>query len=264
MVLRNHILVAYWRWYPYFFSFMELVNQRKLVCYLFLSKLDFGRVNEEYKSLLSSQEVQVQFVQSVLRGATFMPTQFIIKSLEALPTPQNLRLVVFSLIIGQFSPLALIGLTWKPIKSDLVANCGSNLDLMLWIFSQFELNECYNHIQAYVTGKSCDIRSDTRDKKEMTVILETFKNVTPSGDTDSNNLSESDLEAFLIGTLCSISQSSTLGLPFITSHWSANHMQHHFFNAVLEIRGTNVSKSDLVNFRNTIRNVFKFSILIGE
>ena len=88
---------------------MELVNQRKLVCYLFLSKLDFGRVNEEYKSLLSSQEVQVQFVQSVLRGATFMPTQFIIKSLEALPTPQNLRLVVFSLFIGQFSPLALIG-----------------------------------------------------------------------------------------------------------------------------------------------------------
>ena len=85
-----------------FFSFMELVNQRKLVCYLFLSKLDFGRVNEEYKSLLSSQEVQVQFVQSVLRGATFMPTQFIIKSLEALPTPQNLRLVVFSLFIGQF------------------------------------------------------------------------------------------------------------------------------------------------------------------
>ena len=72
---------------------MELVNQRKLVCYLFLSKLDFNRVNEEYKSLLSSQEVQVQFVQSVLRGATFMTTQFIIKSLEALPTPQNLRLV---------------------------------------------------------------------------------------------------------------------------------------------------------------------------
>ena len=72
---------------------MELVNQRKLVCYLFLSKLDFNRVNDEYKSLLSSQEVQVQFVQSVLRGATFMTTQFIIKSLEALPTPQNLRLV---------------------------------------------------------------------------------------------------------------------------------------------------------------------------
>ena len=79
--------------YFQFSSFMELVNQRKLVCYLFLSKLDFNRVNEEYKSLLSSQEVQVQFVQSVLRGATFMTTQFIIKSLEALPTPQNLRLV---------------------------------------------------------------------------------------------------------------------------------------------------------------------------
>lgn len=79
--------------YLQFSSFMELVNQRKLVCYLFLSKLDFNRVNEEYKSLLSSQEVQVQFVQSVLRGAIFMTTQFIIKSLEALPTPQNLRLV---------------------------------------------------------------------------------------------------------------------------------------------------------------------------
>ena len=76
-----------------FCSFMELVNQRKLVCYLFLSKLDFNRVNEEYKSLLSSQEVQVQFVQSVLRGATFMTAQFIIKSLEAVPTPKNLRLV---------------------------------------------------------------------------------------------------------------------------------------------------------------------------
>ena len=98
---------------------------------------------------------------------------------------------------------------------------------------------------------------------KVTLISETFKNVTPSGDTDSNNLSESDLEAFLIGTLCSISPSSTLGLPFITSNWSANHMQHHFFNAVLEIRGTNVSKSDLVNYRNTIRNVFKFSLLIG-
>ena len=85
-----------------FFSFMELVNQRKLVCYLFLSKLDFNRVNEEYKSLLSSQEVQVQFVQSVLRGATFMTTQFIIKSLEALPTPQNLRLVFKKrFLIGQ-------------------------------------------------------------------------------------------------------------------------------------------------------------------
>ena len=93
---------------------MELVNQRKLVCYLFLSKLDFGRVNEEYKSLLSSQEVQVQFVQSVLRGATFMPTQFIIKSLEALPTPQNLRLVVFSLLIGQF----IISSDWSSVKTN--------------------------------------------------------------------------------------------------------------------------------------------------
>ena len=156
----------------------------------------------------------------------------------------------------------------KTKKSDLVANCGSNLDLMLWIFSQFsDETECYSHIQAYVTGtyvvvydslimthKLWVIESD----KSETFILETFKNVTPSGDTDSNNLSESDLEAFLIGTLCSISPSSTLGLPFVTSHWSANHMQHHFFNAVLEIRGTNVSKSDLVNFRNTIRIVSKY------
>ena len=144
----------------YFFSFMELVNQRKLVCYLFLSKLDFNRVNEEYKSLLSSQEVQVQFVQSVLRGATFMTTQFIIKSLEALPTPQNLRLVFKKrFLIGRALWLAELS-HWlsvlKTIKSDLVANCGSNLDLMLWIFSQFsDETECYSHIQAYVTGK-CD------------------------------------------------------------------------------------------------------------
>ena len=140
---------------------MELVNQRKLVCYLFLSKLDFNRVNEEYKSLLSSQEVQVQFVQSVLRGATFMTTQFIIKSLEALPTPQNLRLVFKILIVLIGQVLWLVeppdwASNLKTKKSDLVANCGSNLDLMLWIFSQFsDETECYSHIQAYVTGK-CD------------------------------------------------------------------------------------------------------------
>ena len=76
----------------------------------------------------------------------------------------------------------------------------------------------------------------------------------PNGAGDGNQLCLSDIEAFLVGVLLTIPKATTENENTLPYSIRCTSLQRQFFQAASDIRSPSLSRMDVVNCRNTIRN----------